>query len=101
MMMIDHRCSDKCFNEQSPTLILVSVSFLYKAVSVAEKDLVHSTCGLVAMTSAQHAEGRKFDTGQVYNELSHQFKAKWIWGELGRQQCVVDVEMMWHTTFEW
>ena len=52
MMMIDHRCSDKCFNEQSPTLILVSVSFLYKAVSVAEKDLVHSTCGLVAMTTA-------------------------------------------------
>ena len=26
----------------------------------------HSTCGLVAMTSAQHAEGRQFDPGQVY-----------------------------------
>ena len=25
-----------------------------------------STCGLVAMTSAQHAEGRQFDPGQVY-----------------------------------
>ena len=25
-----------------------------------------STCGLVAMTSAQHAEGRRFDPGQVY-----------------------------------
>ena len=24
------------------------------------------TCGLVAMTSAQHAEGRQFDPGQVY-----------------------------------
>ena len=26
----------------------------------------HSTCGLVAMTSASHAEGRQFDPGQVY-----------------------------------
>ena len=25
-----------------------------------------STCGLVAMTSASHAEGRQFDPGQVY-----------------------------------
>ena len=25
-----------------------------------------STCGLVAMTSAQHAESRQFDPGQVY-----------------------------------
>ena len=24
------------------------------------------TCGLVAMTSAQHAEGRQFNPGQVY-----------------------------------
>ena len=29
-----------------------------------------STCGLVAMTSASHAEGRQFDPGQVY-ELSY------------------------------
>jgi hypothetical protein len=27
---------------------------------------VSSTCGLVAMTSASHAEGRQFDPGQVY-----------------------------------
>ena len=26
-----------------------------------------STCGLVAMTSAQHAEGRQFDPGWVYS----------------------------------
>ena len=26
-----------------------------------------STCGLVAMTSASHAEGRQFDPGQVYS----------------------------------
>ena len=26
-----------------------------------------STCGLVAMTSASHAEGRQFDPGQVYD----------------------------------
>ena len=28
-----------------------------------------STCGLVAMTSASHAEGRQFDPGQVYFTL--------------------------------
>ena len=28
--------------------------------------LYQSTCGLVAMTSASHAEGRQFDPGQVY-----------------------------------
>ena len=27
---------------------------------------LRSTCGLVAMTSASHAEGRQFDPGQVY-----------------------------------
>ena len=27
-----------------------------------------STCGLMAMTSAQHAEGRQFDPGQVYKQ---------------------------------
>ena len=29
-----------------------------------------STCGLVAMTSASHAEGRQFDPGQVYMSMS-------------------------------
>ena len=28
--------------------------------------LCQGTCGLVAMTSASHAEGRQFDPGQVY-----------------------------------
>jgi hypothetical protein len=28
--------------------------------------VARSTCGLVAMTSASHAEGRQFDPGQVY-----------------------------------
>ena len=28
--------------------------------------MARSTCGLVAMTSASHAEGRQFDPGQVY-----------------------------------
>ena len=28
--------------------------------------LASGTCGLVAMTSASHAEGRQFDPGQVY-----------------------------------
>ena len=30
-----------------------------------------STCGLVAMTSASHAEGRQFDPGQVYFMLEN------------------------------
>ena len=30
-----------------------------------------STCGLVAMTSASHAEGRQFDPGQVYGLSSY------------------------------
>ena len=30
------------------------------------KQPCRSTCGLVAMTSASHAEGRQFDPGQVY-----------------------------------
>jgi hypothetical protein len=29
-------------------------------------EVIRSTCGLVAMTSASHAEGRQFDPGQVY-----------------------------------
>ena len=29
--------------------------------------LSNSTCGLVAMTSAPHAEGRQFDPGQMYH----------------------------------
>ena len=32
----------------------------------ARQSLSASTCGLVAMTSASHAEGRQFDPGQVY-----------------------------------
>ena len=31
------------------------------------------TCGLVAMTSAPHAEGRQFDPGQVYFSISNRF----------------------------
>ena len=30
---------------------------------------IQSTCGLAAMTSAPHAEGRQFDPGQVYVDL--------------------------------
>ena len=38
----------------------------------------HGTCGLVAMTSASHAEGRQFDPGQLYfsyTSSAHQFTA--------------------------
>ena len=33
------------------------------------------TCGLVAMTSASHAEGRQFDPGQVY--LHMRWQRRW------------------------
>ena len=34
---------------------------------IAHQPASHNgTCGLVAMTSAAHAEGRQFDPGQVY-----------------------------------
>ena len=33
------------------------------------REQARSTCGLVAMTSASHAEGRQFDPGQVYDHL--------------------------------
>ena len=36
-----------------------------------------STCGLAAMTSASHAEGRQFDPGQVY-ALSHKKRSR-VW----------------------
>ena len=38
--------------------------------------LFSSTCGLVAMTSASHAEGRQFDPGQVYSYLGKQTEAR-------------------------
>ena len=40
-----------------------AADFEFRRRSVLE---VMSTCGLVAMTSASHAEGRQFDPGQVY-----------------------------------
>ena len=38
---------------------------------ISEKASLSGTCGLVAMTSAQHAEGRQFDPGQVYFSRSN------------------------------
>ena len=38
-----------------------------------------STCGLVAMTSASHAEGRQFDPGQVYDfSCLQRHAASWL-----------------------
>ena len=33
--------------------------------------MLAGTCGLVAIASASHAEGRQFDPGQVYLKLPH------------------------------
>ena len=41
---------------------------------------IRSTCGLVAMTSAPHAEGRQFEPGQVYYCQSPLLAWSW-WGE--------------------
>ena len=38
----------------------------WHAQLACDSHIVVSTCGLVAMTSASHAEGRQFDPGQVY-----------------------------------
>ena len=39
-----------------------------KSIAAIFQGTIASTCGLVAMTSASHAEGRQFDPGQVYLE---------------------------------
>ena len=48
--------------------VVVLVVFLCLVVflSTCRFFSIQSTCGLVAMTSASHAEGRQFDPGQVY-----------------------------------
>ena len=48
---------------------MVGFPIKHKCRSIADTASLqdkHSTCGLVAMTSASHAEGRQFDPGQVY-----------------------------------
>ena len=44
---------------------LGSAYLMFSCIVYARK-IGQSTCGLVAMTSASHAEGRQFDPGQVY-----------------------------------
>ena len=41
---------------------------MQRRASIQEESVI-STCGLVAMTSAQHAEGRQFDPSQVYDAV--------------------------------
>jgi hypothetical protein len=40
-----------------------------------------STCGLVAMTSASHAEGRQFDPGQVYLRVNATTRVQYTPGQ--------------------
>ena len=46
----------------------------------ARRDFSTSTCGLVAMTSASHAEGRQFDPGLVYfvAQPMHRLKSLYV-----------------------
>ena len=43
----------------------LELAALHDALALAPT-FFQSSCGLVAMTSASHAEGRQFDPGQVY-----------------------------------
>ena len=56
---------DKALRLQRRTSIL---HFVRRAISQSEAQVavMHGTSGLVAMTSASHAEGRQFDPGLVY-----------------------------------
>ena len=56
---------DKALRLQRRTSIL---HFVRRAISQskAQVAVMHGTSGLVAMTSASHAEGRQFDPGLVY-----------------------------------
>jgi hypothetical protein len=46
-----------------PTLMRLAQALCRK---LAINAYIMRTCGLVAMTSVSHAEGRQFDPGQVY-----------------------------------
>ena len=45
---------------------------------IKKKTLSSSTCGLVAMTSASHAEGRQFDPGQALRAAAPRILPTWI-----------------------
>ena len=44
-----------------------TLSRLVLSLCALKHAIPNGTCGLVAMTSASHAEGRQFDPGQVYS----------------------------------
>ena len=50
-------------------LFMYNYSILHYCLYYASTTILspHRTCGLVAMTSAPHAEGRQLDPGQVYH----------------------------------
>ena len=54
------------------------------------------TCGLVAMTSASHAEGRQFDPGQVYAEHPAPRLTEYG-GSSGQAGCQQDKKQWRHT----
>ncbi len=70
------RAADRCIANAAPcTGHSASMERVSNAVAGSEPSAMrrrrghktrHGTCGLVAMTSASHAEGRQFDPGQVY-----------------------------------
>ena len=55
----------KSFLRMSAALILKNCLWYLKIIASSKPRTC--TCGLVAMTSASHAEGRQFDPGQVYD----------------------------------
>ena len=66
-------CTARCSITPSPSyIIIISNCGARTHTRCCAVDRVTSTCGLVAMTSASHAEGRQFDPGQVYVWLLRQ-----------------------------
>ena len=53
-------------------LALACVGIIAFSIFYSPHHISQSTCGLVAMTSASHAEGRQFDPGQVYFSFNSQ-----------------------------
>ena len=63
---------------------------------VAWLPLAQGTCGLVAMTSASHAEGHQFDPGQVYAEHPAPGLTEYG-GPSGQAGCQQDKKQWRHT----
>ena len=63
---LNFESSDRCPNPREDYAARFVGLVFFGGLVVYTLVILTSTCGLVAMTSASHAEGRQFDPGQVY-----------------------------------